>query len=625
MEEEISFLPLLIVVFLAFIVPITLSRFQKLRLPIVVGEIIAGIIVGRSGLGWVAHHDFVLDLLAEFGFVFLMFLSGMEINFSSLGMSFGGGTGGREKRRWGPVPIGALSFGLTLALSLTFGFIFIQMDLVSNPWMIALILSTTSLGVVVPVLKEQGISTGRFGQTLLVAALIADFMTMLLITIVVAALSFGLTLDILLIGVLFVAFFFMYRFGNVFFNKIPGVRRILEELSSATSQIKVRAAFTMMLIFVALSEMLGTEIILGAFLAGVIVSLLRQPEDADLVHQLDAIGFGFFIPIFFIMVGVDFNLTALMESSQVWVLVTLLLVAAVLVKIFPSLVFRLSFNWRETLGAGTLLSARLSLIIAASAIGLRLGVISESVNSAIILVAIITVAFAPLIFNRIVPKSPGRERRPIIVVGAGSLGLHVAEQLREHNEWVILLDTEEERIVRAQQRDFEAHVACVDCQDEAVVPLIDKAKSLVCVYSNVEKNYEVCYNARTTFGIEHVVTRIDVPGEIPRFEALGVTTMNAAVDQAALLSILVRNPDVYELLTRTDDDKEVREIVVRNSTYFGRSLSAVNLPGDLLIMALRREDQLMVPQSTTVLNAGDQLTLVGSLECVEKSREMLTG
>jgi Kef-type K+ transport system membrane component KefB len=624
MEDELSFLPLLTVVFLAFIVPITLTRFRKFRLPIVVGEIIAGIIVGRSGLGLVAHHDMVLDLLAEIGFVFLMFLSGMEIDFSSLGLSFGRRGESGETRRWGPVSLGSLNFGITLVLSLTLGFIFFKLDMVTSPWMIALILSTTSLGVVVPVLKEQGLNSGRYGQTLLVAALIADFVTMLLITIVVAALSYGLTLDILLIGFLFLAFFFMLRFGNIFFNKIPGVRRIVEELSGATAQIKVRAAFTMMLIFVALSEFLGTEIILGAFLAGAIISLLRQPEDANLVHQLDAIGFGFFIPIFFIMVGVDFNLTVLMESPQALVLAPILLVAAILVKILPSMVFRLNFTWRETLGAGSLLSARLSLIIAASAIGLRLGVISESVNSAIILVAIVTVALAPLIFNRIMPKLE-RERRPIIVVGAGSLGLHVAEQLRDHNEWVILLDTEEERINRAKGRKFEAYLACVDCHDEEIIPFMDKAKSLVCVYSNIEKNYEVCYNSRTTYGIEHVVTRIDVPGELPRFEALGVTTMNAAVDQAYLLAILVRNPDAFELLTRTTDDKEVREVSVRNPDFFGRALSKVDLPGDLLIMAMRRDGQLMVPHGGTVLNAGDHLTIVGSLDCVERSREMLSG
>jgi len=302
MEETLSFYPLLIVVFLAFITPIALSRFKKIRLPIVVGEILVGIIVGRSGLGWVAHHDAVLDLLAELGFVFLMFLSGMEIDFKSIvGVSSSREKG--KKHPIGPLGLGSLSFVLTLVFSTLIGFALVKAGLVTNPWMIALILSTTSLGVVVPVLKERGLSSGRYGQSLLVAALIADFATMLLITVVVAALSHGLTLDILLIGVLFVAFFLMYQFGMLFFNRIPGVRRLMEELSHATAQIKIRAAFTMMLIFVALAEGLGTEIILGAFLAGAIVSLLTTPEDAETKHQLESFGFGFFIPIFFIMVG----------------------------------------------------------------------------------------------------------------------------------------------------------------------------------------------------------------------------------------------------------------------------------------------------------------------------------
>ena len=357
MEETLSFLPLLIVIFLAFLVPITLSRFRKLRLPIVVGEIIAGIIIGRSGFGWVQHHEVVLDLLAELGFVFLMFLSGMEIDFSSLGLF-----GSKKKTKnqpVSPIRLAAISFLLTLGFSTLIGFAFTRAGLASSPWMITLILSTTSLGVVVPVLKEQGLSSGRYGQTLLIAALIADFVTMLLITVVVAALSHGLTLDILLIGLLFVAFFLVYYFGGIFFKRIKGVRRILEELSSATSQIKVRAAFTMMLIFVALAEMLGTEIILGAFLAGAIVSLLKRPEDSELVHQLDAIGYGFFIPIFFIMVGVDFNLASLINSPSALLLVPYLLISAVVVKLLPALVFKTSFNWKQTLAAGTLLSSRL--------------------------------------------------------------------------------------------------------------------------------------------------------------------------------------------------------------------------------------------------------------------------
>jgi Kef-type K+ transport system membrane component KefB/Trk K+ transport system NAD-binding subunit len=623
MEETRSFLPLLLVVFLAFLVPILLSRFKKLRLPIVVGEILVGILVGRSGLGWVHHHDPALDLLAEFGFVFLMFLSGMEIDFSSLGINQPRNEDA-VTRRWGPIHLGGLSFVITLVMSAVIGTVLFRLNYVSDIWMMALILSTTSLGVVVPVLKERRLSSGIFGQALLIAALIADFATMILITVVVAALSHGLTLDILLIGVLFVAFFFMARFGEFFFNRITLVRNVLEELSHATAQIKVRLAFSMMLTFVVLAEVLGAEVILGAFLAGAIVSLLRRPQDEGLAHQLEAIGFGFFIPIFFIMVGVDFNLDALLSSPQALVLLPVLLAAAFLVKFLPTLIFRLRFSWRETLGAGALLSSRLSLIIAASAIGLRLGVISESINANIILVAIITVTVSPLIFLRIMPEQPEYERRPVIVVGAGSLGLHVADQIAGHQEWLVVIDTQEERIQRARQRGFDAFVACVDCQDDDVIPYMDKAKSLVCVYSDVEKNYQVCYQARTTYGIEHVVTRIDVPGEIPRFEKIGVTTMNAAVDQAALLSILVRNPDAYELLTRTNDDKEVREVVVRNPAYFGSSLNEVDLPGDLLIMALRRDGQLIVPRGDVILSAGDHLTIVGSLECVEKSREMLS-
>ncbi len=264
MNENTTFIPLLVVVLLAFLVPFLLSQFKRLNLPIVVGEILAGILIGRSGLALVAQHDPLLDLLSEFGFVFLMFLSGLEIDFSNLGL-FSNGKKRSPQDRWGPVQLGSVAFVLTLALSTAIGLLLYTGGLVRNPWLMALILSTTSLGVVVPVLKERGLSSGVYGQTLLIASLIADFATMLLITVEVAIISRGLTLDLLLIGLLFVVFFFMYHFGMWFFNGNPAVRKILDELSSATAQIKVRAAFTMMLIFIVLSEMLGTEIILGAF------------------------------------------------------------------------------------------------------------------------------------------------------------------------------------------------------------------------------------------------------------------------------------------------------------------------------------------------------------------------
>ena len=163
----------------------------------------------------------------------------------------------------------------------------VHLGLARNLWLLGLILSTTSLGVVVPVLKEKGIIGNQLGQTILLAALIADFVTMFLITILVAVLSQGLTLNILLVGLLFVAFFGALRFGR-FFNRLSGARRTFEELSHATAQIKIRTAFAIMLAFVVLSEFLGTEIILGAFLAGVCVALLMTPDDRHISANLES-------------------------------------------------------------------------------------------------------------------------------------------------------------------------------------------------------------------------------------------------------------------------------------------------------------------------------------------------
>lgn len=411
MDEARSFAPLLIVVMLAFMVPLLLSSVrERLAIPIVVGEIVGGMIVGRSGFGWVLPDNGALDLLKELGFVFLMFLSGMEIDFRSLSR-----TDPHQLRapRCSPLSLAVLNFGATLLLAGGFAWGLKWIGATTDPWMMGLILSTTALGVVLPVLKEAGLSQTLFGQTILLATVIADFVTMFLISVLVAVISRGLTAEILLVFLLFVAFFFAARFGS-FLSRIGSLQRIIEELSHATAQIKVRAAFSTLLIFVVLAESLGIEIIVGAFLAGAIVALLRTPEDRELSSQLEAIGFGFFVPIFFIMVGVDFNLPALLSSTAALLSVPLLLIAAIAVKMIPALVFLLNHTRREALAAGILLCPRLSLIIAAAAIGTKLGVIDESVNAAIVLVAIVTVTASPLAFFRVFPVRLVKVARSIV-------------------------------------------------------------------------------------------------------------------------------------------------------------------------------------------------------------------
>ncbi|HEV2123702.1 MAG TPA: cation:proton antiporter, partial [Chloroflexota bacterium] len=248
---------------------------------------------------------------------------------------------------------------------------------------------------------------------------------------------------------LLVAFFVVYRSGFLL-GKLPRVGHMMEELSRATVQIKVRAAFTIMLVFVVLAQRLGTEVILGAFLAGAAIALLRTPADTELGHRLEAMGFGFFIPIFFVMVGAQFNLNALTQHAGAILLVPALIAVGAIVKLVPALVFRLSFSWRETFAAGALLSARLSLIIAAAAIGVRVGFLDEAVSSAVILVAIVSVTVGPIVFSRLMAIKQEPRTLPVVVVGANELGLHVAERLRRQREDVVLVDAEESRVERAR-------------------------------------------------------------------------------------------------------------------------------------------------------------------------------
>ncbi|MCH2437382.1 MAG: cation:proton antiporter [Candidatus Thalassarchaeum sp.] len=404
-----NFISLMFVLLAAFLVPILLSRNSKVKLPIVVGEIIAGLILGPSVLDLVSLDGDVILFMRDFGLAFLMFIAGMEIDFNALDKI------AKESRArvdlafyQNPIFLGPASFGLTLVTSVFLSFMIVGWGFIDDAWMMALILSTTSLGVVLPVLKERHLSDTRLGQTILLTALLADFVTMLLISLYATYLSEGgLEVEMLLVFLLFLAFAALHRTGKVL-GSLPWISDLIEELSHATAQIKLRASLALMVGFIVLAEVLNTEMILGAFIAGVIISLLTTSPERRVERDLEAFGFSFFIPIFFVLVGVGFNLRELASSEQARLLVPLLLGAAIAVKFVPALIFRFAFSWRESIAAGSLLSARLSLIIAASLIALDLELVDEATNSAIILVAIITVIFAPMLFAVMIPETEER-------------------------------------------------------------------------------------------------------------------------------------------------------------------------------------------------------------------------
>jgi len=615
MEEPVSFVPLLIVVVLAFLVPMVLLRFKRLRLPVVVGEILAGIVVGESGLGWV-QPDPMLEILALLGFAYLMFLSGLEVDFNAVLPKPGTWRGTWRERLGNPLSLGVLVFILTVVLAVGAGWGLHLLDAADDPWLMALILSTTSLGVVVPVLKERDLLDEAYGQLLLVSSVIADFVTMILVSVYVVLNTHGLSPEVLLVLLLFGVFGTAYRLARLAGRRFPGLN-LLRTLSQATAQIDVRGAFAIGLAFIALAQGLGVEMILGAFLGGALISLLADRGASDLHHRLDVIGYAFFIPIFFIVVGVRFDLSAVLDSPRTLLLLPLLLLVAYSIKIVAALPFRLRGPWRDTLSGGVLLSSRLSLVIAVSAIGLELGAVDDATNSAIILIAIITTTISPLVFNRIAPAVSSSPRK-FVIVGAGRSARLLARRILGHGEEVVVIDQDPRHLAQAREMDLplvEANAARSGTWD-ALEP--ETIRAVAVLLPEDDRNLEVCRQVKSILGGRRVISRVHDATLAQPFADLGVQVINPSLSPVVELEYLLLYPSVSSLIADLEDEHDIAEVRLRCDDLTGRPLRELELPQGTIIVLVRRNGDVLYPRGHTVLEIGDRLTLMGPLEGVRE-------
>ena len=616
-----EFLPLLLITVLAFVVPVFSSRLRRFRLPIVVGEIIAGMIIGKSGLN-IVQPSATLSFLAEFGFVFLMFLSGLEINFEALSAAT---RGGGDSPRWKkPLPLVGISFVGTLSLALLIGFVLVEFGMARNAILMGLILSTTSLGIVVPILKERGMVGSHYGQLLLIAALISDFITLLLLSLVIAILSRGIGLDLLLFMVLLLAFAAAAKISR-WMDRIPAFHRVIEDLSHATAQIRVRGAFALMVVWVVLAEAMGVEVILGAFLAGAVLSISNRSGKEEVHDKLDAIGYGFFIPIFFINVGANFDLPALLGSPAALLLLPVLIVSAYLVKVLPALLFRVRLPWRETLAAGVLLSSRLSLIIAASAIALELGMITPATNAAVILVAIISCTVSPVLFSRILPPEKTQKREGDVILGTDQLAILLGQRLKLTNEPLRFIGHDEESLNHLGQIGFESIYGSPVEVSTLEAAKIDSARALIAVTVLKESLVQVCRLAIEYYRVPIVVARADDPQTARELEAMGVRVVQTSMASVLALEVALEFPTAFSMFVNKNDEVEVKDIRLTNADLFGRRLHSVHLPGNALVIGVERGGEIIVPHGDTLLNQDDKLLLIGSAECLIESTALLNG
>lgn len=379
--EGPAFGGLLIVVAVAFAAPFVLGLFPRLRLPSVVLETVAGIVIGPSVLGLV-EIDTTITVVATIGLVFLLFLAGLEIEFEHLR--------GRVLRLAGGAWI--VSFALAVAI----GFLLGATGLVETPLLVAIMLSATSLGVIIPVLKDAGEIQSGFGQLVVAAGTIADFGAIILLSIFFSG-EGGTTSTLLLLGALLGLAIVVYAAVRGA-ERSASVMRDLTRLQDTTAQIRVRGAIVILIGFAAVAEEFGLEVILGAFAAGAILALLDRDE--YMTHplfrrKLEAIGFGFFIPVFFVTSGVRFDLDALLASTDAVVMVPIFLLALLVIRGVPAVAYRSYVGDTRAIVAGLFQATSLPFIVAATAIGSGLGLIGAAESAALIAAGLLSLLIFP--------------------------------------------------------------------------------------------------------------------------------------------------------------------------------------------------------------------------------------
>jgi Kef-type K+ transport system membrane component KefB len=393
---DVEFTSLLAVTLIALLAPLLLGLTPALRVPAVVLEIIAGVVVGPQGLGWV-EVDVPVSIVALLGLAFLLFLAGLEVDVHRL--------------RGQVLRLAVLGYLSTVALGLCVGLGLDAAGWVDSPSLVAVTLSATSLGLVVPVLKDAAQVDSRLGQTVVAASSVADFAAIVLLSLLFSTSGAGTGSRLVLLG----TFAALVAVAAVVVGYLARSRRLsttLTRLQDTTAQIRVRAAVVLLVAFVALAEKFGLESILGAFMAGAVVGLVDRDSAShpSFRVKLEAIGYGFLIPVFFVTSGLRLDLSGLVENPSALARVPVLVLALLLVRGLPALLFGSLFDRRGVLAAGLLQATSLPFIVTATQIGVLTGLMDGVTAAALVCAGLVSVIVFPVAALALL-RTPQPDRR----------------------------------------------------------------------------------------------------------------------------------------------------------------------------------------------------------------------
>ena len=616
MEHGPSVISLAIVVLAALLTPILVNRLKISFLPVVVAEIIVGVILGSSFLDIVDPNDPWLNILSTLGFIFLMFLSGLEIDFDAFSQKSPKAKKSKVLKR--PLPNTMLLttgiFAGIAALSLLFALMMSWAGVFDDVFLLVIIISTISLGVVVPTLKETNLISTQMGQLILLVAVIADLATMILLAFY-SQLYAEASQPIWLMGILVVFAILFYLLGRVMHQS-----QFLKTLNNGTMQIGIRGVFALIIMLVALAEGVGAENILGAFIAGCIVSLLKP--DQDMVTKLDSFGYGFFIPIFFIMVGVELHLPSLFADSRIFVIIPVLLAAFFLSKAVPVAILLRYFDRRRVSAASFLLTSTLSLIIAAAVIAEQIGTITSDESGMFILSAVLACIITPVLFKQLYPMKESEERTiDVTIFGNNQLTIPVAKSLAGGLYKVRVIFHQNFSGSRASDKGdltFEE----IESYDKAALDALDAfdADIVVAGANDSEINKNVAGFAKEA-GVDRIIYRVDDPRQEEALKHSSYELFSTMLSSKTLLRGLIESPNMMELLS--DEDTSIYEIHMNNYRYDDMLLRSFPFAGDIIFLRILRGQESLVPHGDTELKVDDRVFVTGSREYVEELKREL--
>ncbi|CDF76240.1 cation:proton antiporter [Lactobacillus acidophilus] len=606
-------LSLFLVVLLALVIPIFMARFQISTVPTAVAEIIVGIIMGSSGFNLIiSTHD--LTFLSNLGVTLLMFLSGMEIDFDILQRKDSSKSKSHAGKTVNPIKIAVTAFGGIMVMAVVLAFALRAMGLFSEVMLAAIILMTVALGVVIATLKEKDILNRPIGQTVLLTAVLGEVIPLLLLTIY-ASINGGNAEQLWLIILLFLAAILLLRRF-----KQPYVW--FANVTKATTQLDIRLAFFLIFALVTVAQTVGAENILGAFLAGMVMKLLEPSEATK--DKLTSIGYGFFIPIFFIMTGVGLNLRSLFGKPSSLMLLPVLVIFLLIAKLPVVLTYMRYFQKRNAFAGGFLTATTITIVLPTLQVARKLHAITSTQSDAFILAAVIVCILSPIVFNsNFVLLPEDKIKKTVSIVGANAMTVPVAHDL--HDNWysVKMFTGDQDRY-----ETYDSRVENLTFLSDLNQKTLEKDGVFDCdifvASTHIDEvNIKLARMAQEV-GVERVIARLGQVNSntVDEFRQKNIEIFNFTNVRAALMRALIETPTVYKIIT--DTKNVLYSVKVENTHYTGKPLADLDFIDKITVSRIRRGDEWLIPHGWTVIEPGDILVFSGEFKVADHVRDLLS-